>query len=257
MTRVTNFGIKRTYVQAGFSSDGAAEPDTREGGDEGEATRNSEQEGLPKKRRRNRKRKLNKVDGAPTTTTTSNTEEGKHGKTQAPNPKNGSFKSRSSAKVGNARRQVSSESRRMKRIRERMADTTCFVCREKGHTAKECHTAAKTGMEEAGASVVGICYRYVVLHQAALYVLVRMANATATAAGVARQDTTCRGAKSLLTSFARYPLHRVLYVTKKATSRRHVRRTKTRGYTRTGGVVSCVVIRLIWRKIADCGSKVC
>ena len=37
MTRVTNFRIKRTYVQACFSSDGAVEP-TREGGNEDSET---------------------------------------------------------------------------------------------------------------------------------------------------------------------------------------------------------------------------
>lgn len=150
MTRVTNFGIKRTYVQAGFSSDGAAEP-TREGGNEDSETgRNIEPEGPPKKKRRDRKRKLNNDHD--------------HEQTPAQNPKSGSFKSGTSAKGDrqdkNARRQASSESRRTKRLRERRASTTCFVCRKIGHAARECQTTA----EDAGKSVVGICYRYAFAH---------------------------------------------------------------------------------------------
>ncbi|KAL1712264.1 hypothetical protein EV715DRAFT_213959 [Schizophyllum commune] len=45
-----------------------------------------------------------------------------------------------------------SEQRRLARIAERNADTTCFACREKGHSAKFC---PKAGNKPA----VGICYR--------------------------------------------------------------------------------------------------
>ena len=84
-----------------------------------------------------------------------------------------------------------------------------------------------------------------------------MTNAVATNTGVVRQDTIYRGVKNLSTSFTRYRLHRVLYVAEKATSRHHVLRIRKGGYTQTEGVVSYAVIRFIWRKTADCGSKVC
>lgn len=84
-----------------------------------------------------------------------------------------------------------------------------------------------------------------------------MTNAVATNTGVVRQDTIYRGVKNLSTSFTRYRLHCVLYVAEKATSRHHVLRIRKGGYTQTEGVVSYAVIRLIWRKTADCGSKVC
>ncbi|PFH53693.1 hypothetical protein AMATHDRAFT_137080, partial [Amanita thiersii Skay4041] len=58
-----------------------------------------------------------------------------------------------------------SEKRRLKRIDEKKAQTTCFACREKGHTAKECPSTAKEGGanrdrgKDGGEKVVGICYR--------------------------------------------------------------------------------------------------
>ena len=220
-------------MQAGFSSDGAAEP-TREGGNEGpETVRNNEPEGPPKKRRRDRKRKLNKADD--------------HEQTQVPNKSGSSAKKDGQDK--NGRRQASSESRRTKRIRERMAGTTCFVCREIGHTAKECQMTA----EDTGKSVVGICYRYVFTYFCTVTIprlgciiwTINTTNIVATIAGVARQDTIYRDAKNLSTSFTHYRLHRVLYVTEKATSHRRVLRTSTRGYTQTEGAVSYAVIHLI------------
>lgn len=56
-----------------------------------------------------------------------------------------------------------SESRRLKRIKEKMANTTCFACRKQGHTAKDCpKTIADDNDEESHdkkAAIVGICYR--------------------------------------------------------------------------------------------------
>jgi zinc finger CCHC domain-containing protein 9 len=56
-----------------------------------------------------------------------------------------------------------SEARRRKRISEKLAETTCFACREKGHAAKDCPTAQKStkddDVDEKATNVVGICYR--------------------------------------------------------------------------------------------------
>lgn len=158
MTRVTNFGIKRTYLQAGFS-DSATEP-AREGGDEGPEAGGDE--GPPKKRKRVRKRKPKKVDGAPgeSEREENNAQKAETGISRV---KLKATRKNKEGRSKNDRRQASSENRRIMRIQERRADTTCFVCREKGHTAKECQTTAKTQMEDAGRSVVGICYRYVLV----------------------------------------------------------------------------------------------
>ncbi|THV07643.1 hypothetical protein K435DRAFT_709696 [Dendrothele bispora CBS 962.96] len=50
----------------------------------------------------------------------------------------------------------SSEKRRQKRVSEKQATTTCFACREKGHSARNC---PKTGDGDQSKKVVGMCYR--------------------------------------------------------------------------------------------------
>lgn len=51
---------------------------------------------------------------------------------------------------------AATEQRRIRRIDERNADTTCFACRQSGHTARDCPNAVSV---EEGKSAVGICYR--------------------------------------------------------------------------------------------------
>ncbi|KAF8212169.1 hypothetical protein K438DRAFT_1708431 [Mycena galopus ATCC 62051] len=49
-----------------------------------------------------------------------------------------------------------SEARRLQRIAERNAATTCFACRLKGHSARDCPSSQSGGKSN---SAVGICYR--------------------------------------------------------------------------------------------------
>ncbi|KAK0210763.1 hypothetical protein DFS33DRAFT_1378745 [Desarmillaria ectypa] len=133
MTRVTNFGRKRTYLEAGFAATPAdpADPAVLEAMDEPIA------KNVPPKERKRSKQEGNSkaaVDGR-------NSIHLKQGKVKAS-------------------RAAASELRRQRRIAERDALTTCFACRERGHAARNC---PKTKMQDAngktGKNVVGICYR--------------------------------------------------------------------------------------------------
>lgn len=56
-----------------------------------------------------------------------------------------------------------SEARRLKRIEQKLSETTCFACREKGHPARDCPKANQGGEDQVGrhkTSVsIGLCYR--------------------------------------------------------------------------------------------------
>ena len=60
-------------------------------------------------------------------------------------------------------RAAASETRRLKRQAERCANTTCFACREVGHSAKDCPSIQPNGNDDrnrTAKSPIGICYRY-------------------------------------------------------------------------------------------------
>ncbi|PBK78163.1 hypothetical protein ARMSODRAFT_27353 [Armillaria solidipes] len=133
MTRVTNFGRKRTYLEAGFAATLAetADPAVLAAMDE-PATENAP----PMKKKRSKQEGDSK-----TTFGGKNNTHSKQGKSKAS-------------------RAAASELRRQQRIAERDALTTCFACRERGHAARNC---PKTKIQDAngktGRNVVGICYR--------------------------------------------------------------------------------------------------
>lgn len=60
---------------------------------------------------------------------------------------------------------LESEKRRLARIAEREASTTCFACRSKGHAARDCPnalegTVSASGVQSMkGSDTVNICYR--------------------------------------------------------------------------------------------------
>ncbi|KAJ6496739.1 hypothetical protein C8R47DRAFT_356338 [Mycena vitilis] len=151
MTRVTNFGIKRTYVQAGFSAEpaDAIPPVASEPASDALPTP------PPKKKRKRTKMSQRdgnkaknaamqedgtedtKVESVPAVPTPNKNKKPKPKKTKAP--------------------YVSpAEARRLKRIEERNAATTCFACRLKGHSARDCPSSQSNGKSNGA---VGICYR--------------------------------------------------------------------------------------------------
>ncbi|KAF8634302.1 hypothetical protein AX17_004254 [Amanita inopinata Kibby_2008] len=178
MTRVTNFGIKRTYVQAGFSHDAegdlgdplveaaavkeVAQPVVT---DEQQSQAENGGEVQPKKRRkRDRRRKPKKV-AEDVEATKGDDKVGeidadvKMDNEARPSVENRKGKEKAAGRDNKARRKETSERRRLKRIEDKSAETTCFVCREKGHRAKECPNAKAVNETESGETVVGICYR--------------------------------------------------------------------------------------------------
>ncbi|KDQ21718.1 hypothetical protein BOTBODRAFT_150651 [Botryobasidium botryosum FD-172 SS1] len=143
MTRLTNFGMKRTYLQAGFGNDPPAEPANGHATVDNHAEDAQDGSTAKKKRRIKRAKKLD-LDLK---------DEGEISKNQA----GGSSEAKKRFKRKDKRDRVTaSEERRQRRIAGRNASTTCFACREKGHSAKDCPSAVKV---EEGKSIVGMCYR--------------------------------------------------------------------------------------------------
>ncbi|KAF5375130.1 hypothetical protein D9758_000416 [Tetrapyrgos nigripes] len=149
MTRVTNFGIKRTYVEAGFDNQAVSSAQTESNI---QPSQEPTTEGPPKKKKRTKKAKKNEdhttgEDGLAEQQIT-------EGTTRARSLAKKGFHNRKSK--GRESKLPRSEQRRQKRIDEKKASTTCFACREQGHSAKEC---PKAGNGDRATKVVGMCYR--------------------------------------------------------------------------------------------------
>ena len=194
MTRVTNFGRKRTHVEATFNYNEDPDVDLSLEGSADIAVTNAEKvetaeegcgaSGQPPKKKR--KRGPRKKAGAKATTST--VEGGKNGegtekKSNETSNKMGrksKMKSRTLQGVPPLQpvahapdslelpleRKEASEKRRRRRTAERNANVTCFACREKGHAVQDCPKIAdgsiKPPENQSGFSatgVVGICYR--------------------------------------------------------------------------------------------------
>ncbi|KAK7020560.1 hypothetical protein R3P38DRAFT_2970183 [Favolaschia claudopus] len=156
MTRVTNFGIKRTYVQAGFAD--VAEPAIPESEKPTVSEPSGPLDPPPKKKRKRTKpskrdgNKAKAVAEGNEETETNPAAQPETSPNTAPAPKSKS-KTKKSKRVKPA--YVSpQEARRLKRIEERNATTICFACRLKGHSARDCPSSG-----DKSKNAVGICYR--------------------------------------------------------------------------------------------------
>ncbi|KAJ6547627.1 hypothetical protein B0H19DRAFT_1033564 [Mycena capillaripes] len=151
MTRVTNFGIKRTYVQAGFSADAVEEPVAPEPTSEALPT--------PPPKKKRKRTKMSQRDGNKAKNAAMQEGDAEQTNTEpAPPPAQPLPKptKKSKPKKTKAAYVSPGEARRLKRIEERDAATTCFACRLKGHSARDCPSSQSDGRSK---SVVGICYR--------------------------------------------------------------------------------------------------
>ncbi|KAH9176267.1 hypothetical protein EDB89DRAFT_1940181 [Lactarius sanguifluus] len=149
MTRYTNAGRKRTYLQASFdpidhetlttaaSASGLDSSDPLQVQQEARVGTSPE----PSRKRRRRSKTMGTIS-----------------RSLRPRKERNGPK-----KVPAADRAAASETRRLKRKVERCANTTCFACREVGHSAKDCPSilpgtgdgATKTTTK----NLIGICYR--------------------------------------------------------------------------------------------------
>ncbi|KAI0049864.1 hypothetical protein FA95DRAFT_1581497 [Auriscalpium vulgare] len=179
MTRYTNFGRKRTYVEATFGSHNHGEPVLGEASTSALPRLLADEaspepvvdEGEPAKKRRKRSRKPKpaaedaharreeRVDGAESGQEVEGVETGgQDPKVPEVQEKQTGWKKSKDI----AEKALASEQRRLKRLADRHANTICFACRESGHAAKDCpsFTAEKPGSGKGkGKDVVGICYR--------------------------------------------------------------------------------------------------
>ncbi|KAG5636324.1 hypothetical protein H0H81_008408 [Sphagnurus paluster] len=165
MTRITNFGRKRTYVEAGFESN------TLE--TQVETLNNIEGNGDPptppkKKRKRTKPSMRDGNTGVKAAEAAAERERRKaEAEARAQNGQPVLSKSAKKKKRDKDRKEKAvearsaavstSEERRLKRIQEKLDATTCFACRERGHAARNCPNTKNAENKEF--SVVGICYR--------------------------------------------------------------------------------------------------
>ncbi|EAU90882.1 zinc knuckle family protein [Coprinopsis cinerea okayama7 len=190
MTRITNFGRKRKYLEAGFgtAAEEASKPspqpeaststavgvvneETAPKADDAVAGEGGEPPKKKRKRHRSKKKKTDQEkEGETGNENGEPSEGGKEGGEDAKDSTAKSKKAKKNPKNKKKKEYVSpSEKRRLARIKERLANTTCFVCREKGHAARDCPRASELaaaageppaeGKKPAASSVVGICYR--------------------------------------------------------------------------------------------------
>ncbi|KAJ3510136.1 hypothetical protein NLJ89_g4847 [Agrocybe chaxingu] len=187
MTRITNFGRKRTYLQAEFAPD-EPKPSTssptaisshsrQQTYDENSHEALKDSSTLPppkKKRKRTPKSKRDGYaaqkaaeaaaaagDGGSAVADPSiNMDAGPSDMLEEPKKSSKSAKKKIREKKRKEKFVSASQSRRLKRINEKLENTTCFACREKGHAAKDCPSKSGEGGAEGGKTgVVGICYR--------------------------------------------------------------------------------------------------
>ncbi|GAW06009.1 zf-cchc type zinc finger protein [Lentinula edodes] len=186
MTRITNFGRKRSYLESSLDSgqndanmgdinELVRKPPTQEESTQGITidVDSANLPGPPPKKKRKRTPK-SKRDGHGTRPMGSAPEGEESNPVKASEdlsdvakpstqPPKKSSKNKNKKKERKDKKFVSpSERRRLQRIAEKNADTTCFSCREKGHCARDCpkNGLAKEGEDGGGGSKqLGICYR--------------------------------------------------------------------------------------------------
>lgn len=183
MTRVTDFGRKRKYLEAGFASEPTSTSNEKPVSGSKTADQDQGDSALPKKKRKDTKeQKTGGIEQVPDGISPGGAVDvgGKEKDASIRQKKAKMTKKRGGAKsvhhviplrnahcpwlgIAISGYKKRTEQRRLGRISDRLAETVCFACREKGHAAKDCPTAVGgDGDSQKNANtIVGICYRFV------------------------------------------------------------------------------------------------
>ncbi|KAG6919337.1 hypothetical protein DXG01_006883 [Tephrocybe rancida] len=176
MTRITNFGRKRTYLEATSSSNLQDDPlaPAEDVSSNGPAAEIDGDTAPPKKKRKRTKLSMRDGNTGVKAAEAALEREKKileaearaaSGESPAPLTKSAKKRLRESGKKVKSLQESApalsaSEWRRQKRIDEKFKATTCYACRQRGHAAKDCPNAEKLPSEDGQkAHLVGICYR--------------------------------------------------------------------------------------------------
>ncbi|KAL5507580.1 hypothetical protein ACEPAH_7036 [Sanghuangporus vaninii] len=172
MTRYTNLGRKRSFLEAGFSDDKIERTVDDVTDDNVLANVDEKPESHPsqapaKKQKRSKEKKPKEIERP------SDKQEGKDNNELAEDAEEKeesqlvkqaySKGSREKNRKQEAIKAARSEQRRIQRKQEKLANTTCFACRKKGHAAKDCPKVKSGEISDnrTGKSntITGICYR--------------------------------------------------------------------------------------------------
>ncbi|KAH9018997.1 hypothetical protein EDB85DRAFT_2009910 [Lactarius pseudohatsudake] len=169
MTRYTNAGRKRTYVQASFDPNDhetlttAASASGPDSSDPLQAQQEARVGTSPEpSRKRRRRSKVGSEEKIVADDDGNDKPVVKSEKTKKALAKLKAKERAKRAKKTAADRAAASETRRLKRKVERCANTTCFACREVGHSAKDCPSVLPgtgDGATKTTKNLIGICYR--------------------------------------------------------------------------------------------------
>ncbi|KAG5729773.1 hypothetical protein E4T56_gene935 [Termitomyces sp. T112] len=165
MTRITNFGRKRTYLEATSQLQDSLGPKiTRQNEVENVQSVETDEDLVvpPKKKRKRTKPSMRDGNTGVKAAEAAAERQRIILETQA-RAADGTLSKSAKKKMREKTKKEKvlsiSNWRRLKRINERVEATTCYACRQKGHAAKDCPNTEKLNEDGQNAKIVGICYR--------------------------------------------------------------------------------------------------
>jgi zinc finger CCHC domain-containing protein 9 len=139
-----------------------------------------------------------------------------------------------------------SEKRRLLRVKNKTDETTCFACREKGHSVKDCPQNA-----DSNTIASGICFRFVIIK-------LKPSKFLTNHTGAAARSTAYPSAKSLYLMILRTLCHlrHVSFARVRDISRLDAPQTKRKASTQMAALAKYVARRVILPRIVKSGHQV-